>query len=495
MTQTEAALKKAFSAFIDRTAGKNSLNPKEKETLLDGMCREASRLKKAGLEDDNVLCRLVMDKVEVNSGVPFLKEESKLPCELYDKVNYMCRKYMDRMARFELDYDYIIDEKAFKTVIICLFEKSPIFRSKVVWSPIAPYWKVSDYNIGMAVTACEPDDLEKAKEEFLIQEIPFDSPVQIKFALFYKNGRTHLCFVWNHMCADGGGFKSLVKAICRNYTRYVESGLAPVEFSAGSRAFEEIYSDMTKEEKKKAKAQLANVSPKDKHFFPFTPEAKTDKPIIIYRKIKPEVFSSAQKKAKAYGATVNDMLIAAYMCALGKIAGIKPDETLSIASAVDLRRYISDPDKLGYTNHVSFIHCSVPQLGRSMSETLEAVSKATKDFKNDPFMGLHGLPLLNIAYKSMIYSQAEPIVKLFYNNPKFSVSNVGAVENYGFEFCGNGPFDAFVAGAAKNKPCAVVTALTINGTLSVGMSIKGSEEDRKTVEVFFEELENALKSL
>ena len=84
-------------------------------------------------------------------------------------------------------------------------------------------------------------------------------------------------------------------------------------------------------------------------------------------------------------------------------------------------------------------------------------------------MGLHGLPLLNIAYKSMVYLQAETVVKLFYNNPTLSVSNVGKIDTVAFSLANNPPFSAFVAGAAKNKPCAVMTALTINGTLKASM--------------------------
>ena len=94
----------------------------------------------------------------------------------------------------------------------------------------------------------------------------------------------------------------------------------------------------------------------------------------------------------------------------------------------------------------------------------------------------------------MVYAQAEPIVKLFYRNPTLSLSNVGAIDTQAFSLGGNKPFSAFVAGAAKNKPCAVMTALSINGDLSVSMCLRGNDNDREILERFFTEYEKNIKS-
>ena len=48
----------------------------------------------------------------------------KLKSEMYDKVNYMCRRYMDRIARFELDYDFVPDIAALKYALICIISAS-----------------------------------------------------------------------------------------------------------------------------------------------------------------------------------------------------------------------------------------------------------------------------------------------------------------------------------------------------------------------------------
>ena len=133
-------------------------------------------------------------------------------------------------------------------------------------------------------------------------------------------------------------------------------------------------------------------------------------------------------------------------------------------------------------------------MGADLKETLSIVIRKTKDLKADEFMGLHGIPLLNFAYKTMVYAQAEPIVNLFYRNPTLSVSNVGKIDTVAFSLAENKPFSAFVAGAAKNKPCAVMTALSINGDLSASICLRGNKKDEEILESFFTEFENNIKS-
>ena len=297
------------------------------------------------------------------------------------------------------------------------------------------------------------------------------------------------------MCFDGGGYKSFWSDFCKNYSDYVLKGISPVNFSSGSRKYTEIYKDMDKTFAKKAKKQFANISPKDKHILPFEELKKEDSVIIVHREISEEKFSKAIDYAKSIGATVNDIIVAAYIDAFGKVSGMTEDESINVSCATDLRRHLKDTKSIGYTNHVSFAHCYLEHKGSDFKDTLNKVSLKTKEIKKDPYMGLHGLPLLNIAYKTMVYLQAETVVKLFYNNPTLSVSNVGKIDTVAFSLAENPPFSAFVAGAAKNKPCAVMTALTINGRLKVSMCLRGNQKDKELLEQFFTEFKNTIESI
>ena len=49
---------------------------------------------------------------------------------------------------------------------------------------------------------------------------------------------------------------------------------------------------------KKAKKQLANISPKDNHILPFENLQKEDNVIIVSREVEAEIFSEVIKNAK-----------------------------------------------------------------------------------------------------------------------------------------------------------------------------------------------------
>ena len=82
---------------------------------------------------------------------------------------------------------------------------------------------------------------------------------------------------------------------------------------------------------------------------------KTDKNMIIRKKISKEIFEKSRLKAKEYGATANDLIIAAYIRAFYDVSGCEATESAGISCAVDLRRYMKHPENIGYTNHVSFV--------------------------------------------------------------------------------------------------------------------------------------------
>lgn len=80
-----------------------------------------------------------------------------------------------------------------------------------------------------------PDDIDEAADEFLTGYIPPESDIQMKAALFIKDGKSTLCIIENHMCMDGGDFKYFMNALCENYNNYAEKGISPIDVRSGKR--------------------------------------------------------------------------------------------------------------------------------------------------------------------------------------------------------------------------------------------------------------------
>lgn len=419
----------------------------------------------------------------------------KLNAELWDKMHYMFRDFNDRMVHVELHYDFRIDIHALKTVLICFLEKAPVLHSSFAGSPINPYWSVKDYKIEDVLTISEPKNLQEEIDRFLTQYIPPESDLQIKVALFYHKNKSVLCIVENHMCMDGGDLKYFLNALSVNYTEYVKNKKSPLAIKTGTRSYDRVYSDLSPTDQKAAQKLYKNVSSRDKHGFPLTPDSKDDRSFIVRRDFDSERFRKLRAAGKKAGATVNDLLIAIYMHSLYEIANFGEDESLSVSCAVDLRRHIKDTSKDGLTNHTAFMQCLTPKKGRNINETLAYVMRSTEKNKQDRFLGLYSLPLLKLAYSILPYAASEEIIKIGYSNPLIGMSNIGVLDAEKLALDGNKPTYGFLTGAVKYKPYVLLSAISLNNMLTLSMCVKGNEEDKKIVNRFFDLLEKNFDEL
>ena len=421
--------------------------------------------------------------------------ERKLNAELWDKMHYLFRDYNDRMVHVELHYDFEIDVEALKTVLICFFEKAPVLHSSFKDNHVSPYWIVKPYHIDDVLEVSYPDDVEAAAEAFLTQEIPPENDIQMKVAVFFQDGKTTLCMIENHMCMDGGDFKYFLKAFCKNYNDYIENGISPVDLRESSRSYDQVYNDFSKTEQRMARNLYKNVNAKDDHKFPLTPDSIRDRSFIAKRKISAEKLAEIKAAGKKHGATVNDMLLTAYFYSLYTLANYSPYEGVSISCAIDLRRHLKDVSDEGLTNHTAWMQCKVPERGKDIFQTLQYVKHSSNQFKQDKFMGLYGLPLLKLGYTIMPHAASEEIIKIGYSNPLLAMSNIGILEADKLALCGHEPTDGFMTGAVKYKPFVLLSATTMRNVVTLSMCVRGNDEDKKTVERFFDLMEQSLDAL
>ncbi|MDE6386145.1 MAG: hypothetical protein K2L36_08410 [Eubacterium sp.] len=412
----------------------------------------------------------------------------KLNAELWDKMHYLFRDFNDRMVHVELRYDYEIDIEALKTVLICFFEKAPVLHSSFTDNRISPYWTVKDYKINDVLTVKEvsEENLDQEINDFLVQYIPPDADIQMKVAVFNHSGKSVLCIVENHMCMDGGDLKYFMKSLCKNYSDFVESGISPVDLRTGTRSYESVYEDFSSGEKRLAKNLYKNVNSKDDHGFPFTPNSIKDKSFIAKRKIPASKFDAIRSSGKKHGATINDMILTAYFYSLYELAGFDKRDGFSISCAVDLRRHIKDNSDQGVTNHTAWMQCRVPEQGDNIFETLNYVVHSSNQFKEDRFVGLHGLPLLSFGYKILPLAASEEVIKIGYANPLLAMSNIGVLEVDKLALAGNEPTDGFMSGAVKYKPFALLSVTSVRKELTLSMCVRGNEIDKEIVEKFFD---------
>ncbi len=417
----------------------------------------------------------------------------KLNAELWDKMHYLFRDFNDRMVHVQMDYDFIPDIEALKAVIICAFEKAPILHSKFVDKKINTYWEIMPYTIDDVFSVVYPENMEEAVDEFLTQYIPPENHIQMKIALFIKDGKSSLCFVENHMCMDGGDLKYFLQAFCENYSDYTQNGISPIEFRTGSRSYTDVYSGFSKMESGVAKRLFKNINARDDHKFPLTRDSIRDKSFIARRKFDEETLAKLKLRGKELGATINELLLAAYFYSVYELAGYPVSDRVMISSAIDLRRHMNSVDDKGFTNHTAWMQCAIPERGRDIFETVKYVVRSSAKFKKDKFMGLYGLPLLNFGYSILPHAASEEIIKIGYSNPYMAMSNIGILNGKQLSLSGNEPTDAFMSGAVKYKPFVLLTVTTYKNVITLSMCVRGNENDKKIVDKFFDLMEQNIK--
>ena len=419
----------------------------------------------------------------------------RLEAELWDKMHYLFRDFNDRMVHVELKYDFIPDIEALKTALICAFEKVPVLHSRFVDAKISTHWEVMPYDIDDVLTVAYPDDMQSASDEFLAQYIPPEAHIQMKAALFIKDGRSTLCMIENHMCMDGGDLNYFLQAFCENYNAYVQKGESPIKYRTGSRSYNDVYSGFSKTEAGVAKRLFRNINARDDHRFPLTPDSIRDESFIARRKFSEDTLDKLRAKGKQLGATINELILASYFRSVYELAGYPETDTVMISNAIDLRRHMDSVEDKGFTNHTSWMQCAVPGAGKDIFETISYVVQSSNRFKKDKFMGLYGLPLLNFGYNILPHAASEEIIKIGYSNPYMAMSNIGILNGAALALDGNEPADAFMSGAVKYKPFVLLTVTTYKKVITLSMCVRGNDEDKQIVENFFSLMEKNINSI
>lgn len=418
-----------------------------------------------------------------------------LNAELWDKMHYLFRDFNDRMVHVELKYDFIPDIEALKTVLICAFEKVPVLHSKFVDKKLWTHWEVMPYHIDDIFTVEYPNDIDAAAEEFLTQYIAPTERIQMKVALFIKDGKSTLCMIENHMCMDGGDLKYFLQEFCENYSKYVAEGVSPVSFRTGSRSYTDVYSGFSKTEAGVARRLFKNINERDDHRFPLTADNIRDKSFIARKTFSEETLDKLKVKGKELGATINELLLTSYFYSIYELAEYPASDKIMISNAIDLRRHMDNMEGKGFTNHTAWMQCAIPERGKDIFETVKYVVESSNRFKKDKFMGLYGLPLLNFGYSFMPHAVSEEIIKIGYSNPLMAMSNIGILNGQKYALEGNEPVDAFMSGAVKYKPFVLLTVTTYKKVITLSMCVRGNDEDKKIVNRFFELMEKNINTI
>ena len=272
----------------------------------------------------------------------------QIKAELMDKVYYLFRAYNDRMAHAVLYYSYVPDREALTQAVAYLCERIPLLHSAFIDNGVRPYWRVMPFEKEKLVSFVPSSALKEDSERWMAAEvIPAADPLQFRLTVFENGSQSALCLVMNHMLLDGRDFGYLLQKLAACYNAFLKLGVCDIAVKNGSRSNLRLYTGFSKEDAKKAKRLYVNPSVAESRAFPFTPVSPADAPFMVRYTVDRETFFKMKEKGKALGATVNDVLMAAYAKAFYETAGLPENEPFHLSYAIDMRKYISDGESHG----------------------------------------------------------------------------------------------------------------------------------------------------
>lgn len=402
--------------------------------------------------------------------------QAYIPAGAGEKMQYIVHSFNDNTIRFILHYPARLQAEALRQAAFALAGSVDVLHASFVADKRQAGWQVNDICPEDCFTYIVADDPTAAALELALQPIGAASPAQIRCILVEGKHDCGVVLLISHLCADGSDGKYLLRKLCEAYCLAVEDGsCAGLTVKHGSRAVEQVYSHLTRQERFKL---LRDPRTGIRCEFPF-PTEDEGQPMVLWRHIPAGEMAAAHERVKQLGATVNDLLLTACYYAYAETAGLENHAPVSVMSMMDLRRHCEGGDSQGLCNLTGGLCTALPDgLGASFGETLSAIASQTRRSKEDPFAGLYGMPLLHGAANKLPVGLLLSAASHVYGSMSVGMTNVGSIDCQTLRMGGIAPDAGWFGGPVKRKPGMQVSAASFDGQCALCIWGYAAEADK-----------------
>jgi Uncharacterized protein containing a NRPS condensation (elongation) domain len=345
-----------------------------------------------------------------------------------------------------------------------------------------PNWEDRGYTAKHIVTLAETENTDIAMNEFLLQEIDEANGPQVKIKVLRSSNKDTLCVIINHMLVDAAGFRDYLYLLGEIYTALEKNSAYCPDSAMGKRNLLQIIKTFSFFDLVKIFVRENDVIRPKTGADKFDFEGDLDNPFIEMREISRERFLAIKSYAKKHSATVNDVLLTAYIRTLYQFLGSVAD----VPCAVDLRKYLPDRKAGSMCNLISNLPCSIgDDLGNSFSDTLEKV-KAEMNRQKADISCMKSVSLMEFVYRVMPYGIAKGLIEKAYSNAPIAISNLGVLNKEKLNFGKNEMTGAFMTGSIKYNPFFHISVSGFDNTLALSINLYGTKKDRKKISGFLD---------
>lgn len=390
--------------------------------------------------------------------------ENKIPTETFDIMQHYYRTVHEPLIHCALYLDGHADLNALARAAAALAEQIPVLGCRFDESALR--WVPGNFTAGDFVETAD-GEAEDALNRALTLPVAIAEEPQLKIVAVRFAENDVLCLRINHMVCDGAGFKQCLYRLAGLYAGLpqepVPSDRSMRPLFAGMRFAEKLSLLFLKPETQK---KLGVLSP------PFTGDEHH--PFIVTREVDKAAFTSVREAAKKYGATVNDMILSAYIRTLSAETG---QREIDIPCPVDLRKFCRGSREPGIGNLTGNYSCRVvSEKGEPFSETLHKVSARMRRQKESRYC-LKSPFELSLLARLLSKRRLRALFPKLFTVPIVAYTNLGVVDFP--EECRKHITGCFLTGAVKHVPYFQIAVSTFDGVCTLSCNLHGTPQDRE----------------
>lgn len=403
--------------------------------------------------------------------------------EAWDSLQnlFKLKKINDHTLHFVAAFEGKLDVIRLQKSVAESAEAFPLLKCRFNEDGRRPYWESCSDTADEMLTLIETEDVDAAVNQFLVSELNASAGPQIKLGVIRDAQADTLVILMNHMLCDAAGFKDYLYLISSIYNNIREDASfhSPV---LGSRRLSQINRMFSFKDRIKILFSKNDLSTHDPAKFQF--EGDLSNPFIEIRSIPEEVFLKLKEYARNHNATINDMILTAYIRTLYVTFGY----AFAIPSTVDLRKYLPDHKAAGICNLCTNLTCDIgSDIGTTFEDTLLKVMESMKKEKSS-IACIKNISMLEKVFDVLPYKLAESIVNKSFNNALIAFTNIGIIEKTRFHFDELQIANAYMTGSVKYSPYFQLAVSTFDNKPVLSVNLFGSEADRDKISVFLDKV-------
>lgn len=394
-----------------------------------------------------------------------------------EKIQYLLREQNDNTVRFVINYPGILNPnilcEATKTVIL----KEDVLHASFFADKLNAYWNVNDEieDISFFRYVKTVGNPNVTAQSLATLPITAESDTKLCCTLVQNEYSSSIVITISHLCVDGSDGKYLVKKIIEAYNMISDSkDMQEFSVKNGSRGYSQVYDDISINEF----LSLIKNPIKSATMQPIFHSKEEGIARMVQRVIPKELMDEARNYAKEVGASANDLLLTAYYHTYSQLEGVDPKSAMTIMSMIDLRRHCKHGESEGLCNLSGTFPTMLENgVGNTFKETLVEIVKQTAASKEDPLVGLAGVPLLHGATQTMPMGLLVMAASKIYGNMSLGLTNLGNISCDELAMGGIVPTDGLFGGPLKKKPGFQISAMSFDGKCSLCVFTKATDED------------------